>query len=399
LVSQRGFSDKAESLGRLNAEEGKGGRGEEGKNQYLLFFLFSPSPLLIRFFSSTNNYVMRVLISGYYGYGNLGDEALLSGIITGLKNYGHDVTVLSGNPEYTKQLHTVKAVSRYKGLPLALLQHQVVISGGGGLLQDKTSSRSLQYYLGVLSLAKRLGKKTIVYGQSIGPLSESGKRAVASSLKGVSVAVRDEMSQGLLSKLGIESELVADGALLLRGGDEEMRSNLEKTSLHPLTSSFPVLLFPRAGYPAITTALTKLAQTLIAKGHAVTGVSIQPNEDRHDLETIRAAVPGFTILEATSPQDLVQLISQSRYVVSGRLHGLILAAVANVNFCGLVYDPKVAAFLSEAGAASFTLPVDQQRLIQSVLEQIPVDWGSVETLKKRAERGLEWLQQQLSTSK
>jgi polysaccharide pyruvyl transferase CsaB len=344
-------------------------------------------------FSFSNFLIMKVLISGYYGYGNLGDEALLSGLITGLKKYGHEVTVLSGNPEYTKKLHNVNAVSRYKGLPLALLQHGAVISGGGGLLQDKTSSRSLQYYLGVLSLAKRLGKKTIVYGQSVGPLSEGGKKAVATTLKGVSVAVRDEMSQKLLAELGVKSELVADGALLLGrgGGGAEGKNPLPSSS-----SSAPFLLFPRAGYPAITGALSDLARTLLSQGHSVAGVSVQPNEDRHDLETIRAAVPGFEVLEASSPQELLNIIARSSYVVSGRLHGLILAAVAGVNFCGLVYDPKVAAFLLEAGAASFTLPVDQDKLTQTVLKQQGVDWQKVAGLQQRAQQGLEWLHQQLS---
>jgi polysaccharide pyruvyl transferase CsaB len=348
------------------------GQGVKPKNTLLLTPYFS---------------LMKVLLSGYYGYGNLGDEALLSGIITGLKNYGHDVTVLSGNPDYTQKLHNVRAVSRYKGLPLALLQHGAVISGGGGLLQDKTSARSLQYYLGVLSLAKLLGKKAIVYGQSIGPLSDSGKKAVASTLKGASVAVRDEMSQGVLAELGVKAELVADGALLLSRG-----------AFSPFLprSPAPFLLFPRAGYPAITSALTKLAQTLVAQGHAVAGVSVQPNEDRHDLDTIRSAVPGFTVFGPTSPQELLSIISQSRYVVSGRLHGLILAAVAGVNFCGLVYDPKVAAFLAETGAASFTLPVTQERLEQTALSQTPVIWEKVKGLQQRATKGLEWLHHQLS---
>ncbi len=338
---------------------------------------------------------MKVLLSGYYGYGNLGDEALLSGILTGLKTYGHSVTVLSGNPEYSKQLHNVNAASRYKGLPLALLQHQAVISGGGGLLQDKTSGRSLQYYLGVLSLAKLLGKKTIVYAQSVGPLSESGKKAVASTLKGVAVAVRDEVSQQLLSDLGVESVLVADGALLLRVGEGEQREGEKSFAPPPPFSPAPTLLFPRAGYPTITKALTNLAGTLVAQGHSVAGVSVQANEDRHDLETIHAAVPEFAILQATSPRELLNLISQSSYVVSGRLHGLILAAVAGVNYCGLVYDPKVAAFLAESGAASFTLPVEQEKLTQTVLAKTPVDWQRVEKLKQRAQLGLQWLLEQL----
>jgi polysaccharide pyruvyl transferase CsaB len=372
------------------------------------------SPLLLRFLCSPFNYnTMRVLISGYYGYGNLGDEALLSGILTGLKKYGHSVSVLSGNPDYTNQLHNVNAVSRYKGLPLALLQHDAIISGGGGLLQDKTSSRSLQYYLGVLSLAKLFRKKAIVYGQSIGPLSENGKKAVASTLKGVAVAVRDEMSQKVLLELAIQSELVADGALLLQPPvinlhGTKLTQHLEQhfprggSALQtPTQFSFPanttggVLLLPRAGYPAITAALTHLAQTLVSQGHTVTGLSVQPNEDRRDLESIRSAVPSFDILQANSPEELLKIIAQNSYVVSGRLHGLILAAVAGVNFCGLVYDPKVAAFLAEAGAPSFTLPIEQERLTQTVLAKTPVDWERVKVLEHRAQSGLAWLDKQL----
>jgi polysaccharide pyruvyl transferase CsaB len=373
----------------------------------------SPAPLLLRFLCTTTRFIMRVLISGYYGYGNLGDEALLSGIVTGLKKYGHSVSVLSGNPEYTRQLHHINAVSRYKGLPLALLQHDAIISGGGGLLQDKTSSRSLQYYLGVLSLAKLFRKKAIVYGQSIGPLSENGKKAVASTLKGVAVAVRDEMSQKLLSEVGIASELVADGALLLDPPVPPLQGTKLSRQLEqqppragsvlqtPVQTSFPtntaggVLLFPRAGYPAITTALTNLAHVLVSQGHSVAGVSVQPNEDRRALESIHSTVPRFNILQANSPEELLEIIAESSYVVSGRLHGLILAAVARVNFCGLVYDPKVAAFLDEAGAPSFTLPIEQERLTRTVLAKTPVAWQRVKGLRGRAQAGLVWLNEQL----
>jgi polysaccharide pyruvyl transferase CsaB len=323
---------------------------------------------------------MKVLISGYYGYGNLGDEALLSGILTGLKNDGHAVTVLSGNPEETKRLHGVNAVHRYRGLPLALLQHDALISGGGGLLQDKTSSRSLQYYLGVISAAKRLGKKVIVYGQSIGPLSDKGKEVLTKTLKGVAVAVRHEASQKLLAELGASSQLVADGALLLEGKGKGKG----------------VLFVPRAGYPEITRAMTELTQILNRHGFNVAGLSIQADEDRNELEAIRAEVPALEVLEPTSPTELVQMVGQYEYVVSGRLHGLILAAVAGVDFCGLVYDPKVGAFLSEAGAAAFTLPVDQDKLTQTVIEKRAVDWDKVAVLKARAAAGVKWLHEQLS---
>ena len=156
---------------------------------------------------------MKVLVSGYYGFGNLGDEALLAGMLTGLQE--HSVTVLSQRPAATRALHGVGAAHRLRGLA-ALLNHDALISGGGGLLQDKTSARSLRYYLGVLELAQRLGKRTVVYGQSVGPLSPDGERAVAQALRGLPVAVRDGPSQVLVETAGhVSAELVADSALLL----------------------------------------------------------------------------------------------------------------------------------------------------------------------------------------
>ena len=184
---------------------------------------------------------MNILISGYYGFGNLGDEAALSGLVKGLHARGHHLSVLSNNPEKTRALHGVEAVTRYKGLLPALVQSDAVISGGGGLLQDKTSARSLRYYLGILRLAKALGKQAVVYGQGVGPLSPAGERTVRQTLTGLPVAVRDGASQRLLETLGITAELVADAALLLP----------EPKGTTTMSLTPPVLLVPRGGYPRL----------------------------------------------------------------------------------------------------------------------------------------------------
>ncbi len=198
---------------------------------------------------------MNVLLSGYYGFGNLGDEAILSGLVAGLRAQGHHLVVLSNKPDKTRALHGVEAVTRYQGLVPALMQSDAVVSGGGGLLQDRTSARSLRYYLGILRLAKALGKRPVVYAQSVGPLSPAGARAVKRTLTGLPVAVRDGASQRLLASLGISAELVADAALLL----PEPRGTTT-VSLTP-----PVLLIPRGGYPEITESLIALAKALRVK--------------------------------------------------------------------------------------------------------------------------------------
>src|SRR5690625_4995271 len=159
---------------------------------------------------------MRVLISGYYGYGNFGDEALLAGLLSLIRELGAEPLVLSGQPDRTRAEHGVEAVHRYRGLPAALRRADALISGGGGLLQDRTSARSLSYYLGVLRLARLAGLRTMVYGQSIGPLSGAGRRRLKRVLSRIPVAVRDTLSIELLGELGISAQLVADPALLLK---------------------------------------------------------------------------------------------------------------------------------------------------------------------------------------
>ncbi len=326
---------------------------------------------------------MKVLISGYYGFGNLGDEALLSGLVKGLQEKGHRVTVLSTDPAATTRLHGVAAVHRLGAALPALLHHDALVSGGGGLLQDKSSARSLHYYLGLLRLAKLLRKRAVVYAQSVGPLSPRGEKATAKVLQGLKVAVRDEASQRLLAGLGVRAALTADAALLLEA---------TKTS----GAGAPVLLIPRAGYPDITAGLVTVARALVGAGQGVAAMAIQENEDRPCLYEMASRVPELQLWRARTPGEALAHIARARYVVSARLHGLVLAAVAHRGFSGLVYDPKVAAFLEEVGGVQHPLPLDTARLVQDVLQPRALDTLRVEGLKRRAKSGLDWLDEVLT---
>ncbi len=326
---------------------------------------------------------MKVLISGYYGFDNFGDEALLSGLAHSLTAQGHELTILSGDPQRTKELHKLKALHRYKGLIAALLNCDALISGGGGLLQDKTSFKSLQYYLWVIKLAKLLGKRVLIYGQSIGPLSSKGKDALKTALKNTRIAVRDKPSQALLENLGLSSTLVADAALLIPFAESSKQKSY-------------TLLIPRYGHPDLTDALIELAKTLKAQNQDLVLSSVQANEDKTEITRIMQAVPDLRYVEASTPQDLLSIITQSNYVISARLHGLILAAVANKNYAGLIYDPKVKAFLNETGATAFETPIDHKALIKTVLERSPVNQDKLAAMRERARLGEAWLAEQLS---
>ena len=326
---------------------------------------------------------MKLLISGYYGYGNLGDEALLAGLLSRLRER-HQVTVLSGDPANTRALHGVQAVHRYRGLLGALMQTDAVVSGGGGLLQDKTSSRSLQYYLSVIRLARLMGRRVVVYGQSIGPLSAQGKEQVGRALRSVPVAVRDETSQALLAATGVNAYLTADPALLLCPAPQQ-----------PDSSQGPVLLIPRGGYAHINQNLTELALELDRRGLPVVAMGIQPHEDDGPLQDMRKHLPHLDIWHPATPHEVLEQMARVRYVVSVRLHGLILAAVAEKGFSGIVYDPKVQAFLEEAGVKAHHAPIEVSVLADEV-EASCFPAQGVNTLKQRAVEGVAWLERVLN---
>ncbi len=160
--------------------------------------------------------VKKVCISGYYGFNNFGDEAVLSVLIDNLKQFDStiDIIVLSSDPESTRNLHKVKSVHSFKLFKLIkTIKHtDMLISGGGSLLQDATSKKSLIYYLFVIFLASFFKKKIVIFAQGIGPIQSEILQRIAISLlrKASYISVRDENSKLYLQRYGINPVLCVD---------------------------------------------------------------------------------------------------------------------------------------------------------------------------------------------
>lgn len=319
---------------------------------------------------------MRVLVSGYLGFGNLGDEAIFAGLARGLAARGHEVTALSASPVATRAAHAVTARHRLRGLPWALGATDALVSGGGGLLQDATSRRSLTYYLGVIRAARATGARVAVFAQSVGPLSPRGRRAVGRALAGLPIAVRDEASQRLLAELDLHAALVADTALTLPMPTVRCRGGL--------------LLVPRADVPGARAALDAVARDAAAAGTPVGVLPLQRGADEVDADAV-AAAPGVERRAADGPEAALARCAEVDTVVSVRLHGLILALRAGRAHVGVAYDPKVAGFAAQSGAAVVPVPVDPAALRAAVAGASPPDEARRRALLARAEEGLDWL--------
>src|SRR4051812_14982118 len=118
---------------------------------------------------------MNVTVAGYYGFGNLGDELILSALLAELRQTvpSARVTVLSADPAGTVRRHGVSAVSRWNpaSVLVRLLKSDLFVLGGGGLLQDQTSFGSLAYYLGLAWLARSFGSIVVLYAVGVDKIS------------------------------------------------------------------------------------------------------------------------------------------------------------------------------------------------------------------------------------
>lgn len=349
---------------------------------------------------------IRVLFSGYYGFGNVGDEAVLAGTLEGLNRrrtedpLPMEIGVLSARPAMTRSLHSVQAFQRNPGRDLlkALAWCHLFVSGGGSLLQDATSFRSLLYYLGLILLARLLRRKTLIYAQGIGPLHRSASRKlVRRVLQGVTaISVRDADSADLLRQLGVGREILvgADPALLLPPGrrfpshpslaneatQEEISLSSGQPSEKPNSTPIPPSRLARGRRRKIACLLRpwkeedpvqwaifceRLAEEL---GRDVYLIPLYPDQDVPLGNSILQYCQQMVFLseELPDPRQWPVYLTHFDLVVSVRLHGLIFALLAQVPGVGLCYDPKVRSFMrsAERGGWAMNYPPSVERAIE-----------------------------------
>jgi polysaccharide pyruvyl transferase CsaB len=298
---------------------------------------------------------VRFLISGYYGFGNLGDEALLDVIVERLRARwpAAVVDVLSADPAATARAYGVEATPRmdFGRVRAAIGRADVVLSGGGGLLQNVTSLKSLLYYGGVIRAALRAGKPTMVFAQSVGPLDLWGRAVVRTFCKGLSAAtVRDERSRALLGSLlpGTPVERTADPVFLIDPEPEPF--DLAAQGLGADDAPL-VIVSVRKWQGADATARTLAAlvdHIAAAHGAHVAFLPLGGPPDAEVATTIIRRCASTPVLLPDYPLgQAAQVIGRASLVIGMRLHALIIAARLGVPFLALPYDPKVTALLED----------------------------------------------------
>lgn len=309
----------------------------------------------------------KIVISGYYGFRNSGDEAVLQSILIALQKKSQalgvsiEPIVLSIDPEWTSATYGVKSVHRMKLVEVrqAIYESSGLISGGGSLLQDVTGSKSIPYYLGIIKLAQWMGRPTFIYAQGIGPVNRKLFHPLIKSVfrKCTYVSVRDEQSRELLQSMGLDRkniEVVPDPVMGL-SLSEDMDAAPESSES---ADSLPVIGISVRYWEQDRRELEALAQGLIKANREVTlHLRFLPFHTPSDIEASRFVMEKLkgeitehggqvSICEdAIHPQDMLREVGQCDVLIGMRLHSLIYAAGRRVPLIGISYDPKIDHFL------------------------------------------------------
>ncbi len=294
-----------------------------------------------------------IVISGYYGHNNSGDDALLSAIINDIKKSNDDIriTVLSKKPQETQEIYGVDAVNRFNIFKInkTIKNSKLLISGGGSLIQDATSSRSLHYYLNIIKIALKHGIKTYVYANGVGPISKERNKCLTTEIldKVNFITVREQDSKDVLEKIGIknpEIQVTCDPAISIAPGSfEDLNEILKKENIP--SGNYAVISVRNWKTDAYKEAIIKLSEYLRDE-YALNSIFV-PMQYKNDFEICsECAKYGYVLKNPHNFEEIMTIAAHSKIVIGMRLHMLMYGANAGVPVIGLSYDPKISAYLS-----------------------------------------------------
>lgn len=308
-----------------------------------------------------------IIISGYHGFANSGDEALLWAILQSIRKQKPDIdfTVLSKTPEETSRIYSVNSVNRYNILSVirAMKKSKMLLFGGGSLLQDVTSSKSIKYYLFIIWLAGRFGLKTMLYANGIGPIKRGENRLLASRIlnKVDLITLRDDKSDEELKKLRVtkpriiitadpvftmDTDASLSGKYFLRRAGVSDGAKLAVISIREW----------KTAHPDFAKTLAKVCDYLYEK-HGICSLFV-PMQYPADLD-ISGEVMGYMknraylINRELSVPEMLSVLSEAELVIGMRLHSLIYATTLEKPAMALVYDPKISAFMQSLSQPDF----------------------------------------------
>lgn len=305
----------------------------------------------------------KLVVSGYFGFDNSGDDAILKAMVSDFKKLNKDIsiTALSNNPSKTEEIYHINAVDRFKVTEVwkTLKESDMLLSGGGSLLQDFTSTRSIIYYLAVILMAKIQGKKVYVYANGIGPIDKGFSRFLTKFvLNRVDyITLRDKLSEKFVKNLGVKNNNIKVTADPVFSLDVVSKMRVDEIlKFEEITLTDKTIGFCLRDYKEDESLKIKFAQVvdkLIDDGYDVLLVPFHMPRDNvysRDIAELSKNKDKVQVVKNTySAGELMGIFNRLKILVAMRLHSLVYGANVNLPMVGIIYDPKVRAMVNELG--------------------------------------------------
>lgn len=361
----------------------------------------------------------KIVISGYYGFNNIGDESILTAIISNIRDNVEniDIVVLSKDPELTNKNHGVEAINRKNMLEIIreINKCDLLISGGGSLLQDVTSSRSILYYLSVIFIGIILKKKVMIYSQGIGPINKPFNKIFTKFvLNKVSViTLRDEKSQKVLQDINVKNKninVTADPVIGLRRGDINLGYEILK-NYGLKDEDKPLVGFAIRGRyedEKLVNIIARISDKIVENlGVNIVFIPFHYGEDIKVIEDIQSKMKNNSIFlkGKYDINEMLSVIGNLDLLIGVRLHSLIFGAVMNIPMIAISYDPKINNFMDYLDETVFSNveDLDEEKLLSEITDKINNEeeyklqlYNKVEYLKEKLHKNEEIISQLLN---
>jgi polysaccharide pyruvyl transferase CsaB len=342
----------------------------------------------------------KLALWGYFGFGNVGDEALLSAVLPHLKN--EEVHIFSGELPSVQNSQNIVLESRSpKNLFRVIKKSDGFILGPGGLLHERKSGKGTWYHLAGPILSRFLSKPYCAIGQQIGSFTRfATKKLVKFGLKKANfLTVRDEQSFLTAEKLGLKPTLSSDLAFLLKPNEpsKTIRQKIQKLPkpriiFSPATSSEYKLDIPW---------IVKILKYILKKtGASLILVPFFPGRDDETISELSKLLPPKNVLSLASPiswSDGFGIFQMADFSVPMRLHSMIASTLSNVPFLPIVYHEKVRMIGKEIGCSEFLENSDFEKTIDNFLNNLEPMRSTLRTnlpkLQKKAQVSIDLLKE------
>lgn len=365
----------------------------------------------------------NMVICGASGINNSGDEAILD-VLLFRYSADYDVKVISINASKAKEYHkdtvfiNIKDTAEVKN---AISQSDILLIGGGCLFQDETSVFNIFRWSRICKMAIDMGKKTVIYANSFGPLNYKSSRKKVKKLldKCDLITLRDTSSFELLKELGVSSNYIvtADPVFSYPLKQESIDSyNLPKKYItisvrhwFDTIPFIPVSLTSKIHYKkkslyneyinSINNIINAINDNLDLPVVLIPFLTERDYAVCNDIMNVNGKTDYNCILgdgnKQICPNDIIRIIGDSEFLVGMRLHSIIFAALTATPFIAIDYSAKVNGMLKELDMEEYSINLkDCKTILDSFIPEMESLMNNNDAVRKRLSSSFERMRSQ-----